>query len=88
VALDDTLAHEVALEAEARGEQAVMAAELRQAIATLPSVQREVLTLVKLHDAPLSDVAAATGRSVTALKVATHRGIASLRRKLLDRRAA
>jgi RNA polymerase sigma-70 factor (ECF subfamily) len=88
VALDEELAHEAALEAAAHGEQAVMEAELRQAIAALPSVQREVLTLVKLHDAPLADVAEATGRSVTALKVATHRGIASLRRRLVDRRAA
>jgi len=82
VVLDDTLAHEAALETRAEGEQAVLASELRQAIATLPPVQRAALTMAKLHDAPLADIAAATGRSVAALKVATHRGIAALRRRM------
>jgi RNA polymerase sigma-70 factor (ECF subfamily) len=88
VMLDDTLAHEGALEIRAEGEHAVMAAELRQAIAALPPVQRAALTMAKLHDAPLADIARATGRSVAALKVATHRGIASLRRRLGEAEAA
>jgi RNA polymerase sigma-70 factor (ECF subfamily) len=88
VVLDDTLAHEAALETRAEGERAVLATELRQAIAALPQVQRAALTMAKLHDAPLSDIAAATGRSVAALKVATHRGIAALRRRMGERAVA
>jgi RNA polymerase sigma-70 factor (ECF subfamily) len=88
VTLDDTLAHEAALETRAEGERAVMAGELRAAIAALPPVQRAVLTMAKLHDAPLADIARQTGRSVAALKVATHRGVATLRRRLLDHAAA
>ena len=55
---------------------------LRQAIASLPDGQRQAVELLKLQEMSLKDASAATGASVGALKVATHRAIASLRRAL------
>ncbi len=58
------------------------AAELRAAIASLPPGQRQALELLKLQEKSLLEAAAETGLSVTALKVATHRAIANLRRRM------
>ena len=55
---------------------------LREAIERLPSEQRQAVELLKLREMSLKEAAAATGRSVTALKVATHRAIKSLRAML------
>jgi RNA polymerase sigma-70 factor (ECF subfamily) len=55
---------------------------LRTAIDTLPRRQREAIELVKLRELSLKEAAVATGLSVGALKVATHRAIATLRRLL------
>lgn len=55
---------------------------LRDAIRTLPSGQREAIELLKLRELSLKEAAATTGVSVAALKVATHRAIAALRRML------
>jgi RNA polymerase sigma-70 factor (ECF subfamily) len=62
-------------------------AELRAAIANLPPDQRETIDLLKLGDLSLKEAASASGRSVAALKVATHRAMKRLR-KLLQRDAA
>jgi len=61
---------------------ATIDAALREAIERLPSEQRQAVELLKLREMSLKDAAALTGRSVAALKVATHRAIKSLRAAL------
>jgi RNA polymerase sigma-70 factor (ECF subfamily) len=63
-------------------EKGLAADELRAAIASLPPGQRQALELLKLQEKSLIEAAAETGLSVTALKVATHRAIASLRKRM------
>jgi RNA polymerase sigma-70 factor (ECF subfamily) len=53
---------------------------LTHAIQTLPAGQRQAIELLKLKELSLKEAASATGSSVSALKVATHRAMASLRR--------
>ena len=55
---------------------------LAQAIQALPPGQRQAVELLKLRELSLREASAATGMSVGALKIATHRAIASLRRML------
>jgi RNA polymerase sigma factor (sigma-70 family) len=55
---------------------------LEQAIRALPAGQRQAIELLKLQEMSLKEASAATGTSVAALKVATHRAIVSLRRIL------
>jgi len=45
----------------------------------LPPGQRQALELLKLKEMSLKEASAATGLSITALKVATHRALKSLR---------
>ena len=56
---------------------------LLQAIRGLPPGQRQAVELLKLQGMSLKDAAGATGSSISALKVATHRAMASLRRALV-----
>jgi RNA polymerase sigma-70 factor, ECF subfamily len=58
-------------------------AALHAAITALPPDQREAISLLKLKEMSLKEAAHASGRSVSALKVATHRAIKSLRKRLL-----
>jgi RNA polymerase sigma-70 factor (ECF subfamily) len=58
------------------------AAELAAAIEKLPPDQRQAIKLLKLKEMTLKEAALATGRSVAALKVATHRAINRLRQML------
>ena len=55
---------------------------LREAIDSLPPGQREAIRLLKLNEMSLKEAAAASGTSVAALKVATHRALKSLRKML------
>lgn len=55
---------------------------LAHAIRQLPESQRQAIELLKLREMSLKEAAAHTGSSVGALKVATHRAMASLRRAL------
>jgi RNA polymerase sigma-70 factor (ECF subfamily) len=55
---------------------------LESAIRQLPRGQREAIELVKLQELSLKEASKATGTSVGALKVATHRAVSALRRKL------
>ncbi len=55
---------------------------LQQALDALPEGQRRAITLLKLQEMTLKEAAAASGMSVALLKVATHRGIKALRRRL------
>ena len=57
-------------------------AALHAAIANLPPDQRQAISLLKLREMSLKEAALASGRTVSALKVATHRAIKSLRKLL------
>jgi RNA polymerase sigma-70 factor (ECF subfamily) len=57
-------------------------AALHRAIEQLPPDQRQAIRLLKLKEMSLKEAALATGRSVAALKVATHRAVKSLRKLL------
>jgi RNA polymerase sigma-70 factor (ECF subfamily) len=54
-------------------------AALREAIEKLPPEQRQAIKLLKLNEMSLKEAATASGRSIAALKVATHRAIKNLR---------
>jgi RNA polymerase sigma-70 factor (ECF subfamily) len=55
---------------------------LALAIRELPAGQRQAIELLKLQEMSLKEASAASGSSVSALKVATHRAMMSLRRIL------
>jgi len=55
---------------------------LKQAIGALPDGQRTAITLLKLQGLSLKEAASASGASVGALKVATHRAMSALRKRL------
>ena len=55
---------------------------LTQAVRALPAGQRQAIELLKLKDMSLKEASAATGLSIGALKLATHRAMATLRRTL------
>jgi RNA polymerase sigma-70 factor (ECF subfamily) len=55
---------------------------LKDAIADLPTGQRSAIEMLKLREMSLKEAAAASGTSVGALKVATHRAMDALRRRL------
>lgn len=57
-------------------------AALAQAIDRLSPDQRQTITMLKLNEMSLKEAAAASGRSIAALKVATHRALKSLHRIL------
>jgi len=56
--------------------------QLRAAIARLPFGQRQAVRLLKLEEMSLREAAAASGMSVAALKVAMHRALKNLRKRL------
>lgn len=56
--------------------------EIAAAIDRLPSRQREAVRLTKIEGLSLKEASAASGMSVAALKVATHRAVQRLRRFL------
>ena len=58
---------------------------LHEAIEDLPTGQRRAIRLLKLQEMSLNEAAAASGMSVAALKLATHRAIKNLRKKLFGR---
>jgi len=53
---------------------------LRDAIERLPPGQRDAIRMLKLQEMSLKEAAAASGMSVAALKVATHRALKNLRK--------
>ncbi len=55
---------------------------LREAIEALPPGQRQAVTLVKIKEMSLKEAAAASGMSITSLKVSTHRALNNLRKIL------
>lgn len=66
-------------------EERVDARLVRDAIEQLPVGQRDALRMLKLEEMSLQEAAAASGTSVAALKVATHRAIKRLRELFLTR---
>jgi RNA polymerase sigma-70 factor (ECF subfamily) len=58
---------------------------LHRAIQELPSGQREAIEMLKLREMSLKEASEASGITIGALKVATHRAMNSLR-KLLEKR--
>jgi RNA polymerase sigma factor (sigma-70 family) len=58
------------------------AAALHAAVRALPDGQRQAIELLKLKELSLKEAAETSGISVGALKVATHRAMATLRRTL------
>jgi len=56
------------------------AAALHEAVRALPEGQRQAIELLKLKELSLKEAADVSGTSVGALKVATHRAMATLRR--------
>jgi RNA polymerase sigma-70 factor (ECF subfamily) len=58
------------------------AAKLRDAVQDLPQSQRTALGLTKLQDLTLQEASARSGMSIGAIKVATHRAMQTLRRRL------
>jgi RNA polymerase sigma-70 factor (ECF subfamily) len=63
-------------------EESGRAKDLRAAIADLSASQREAIEHIALADKSLAEAAAATGKSVGALKVNFHRALKALRQKL------
>lgn len=55
---------------------------LREAVRSLPEGQRRAIELLKLKELSLREAATITGASESALKVATHRALKTLRKKL------
>jgi len=77
-ALDD--AAEMGAEGEA--EERLAARELRDAVGELPQSQRTALQLTKIEQLSLQEASHRSGMSVGALKVATHRALQALRKRL------
>jgi RNA polymerase sigma-70 factor (ECF subfamily) len=61
-------------------EEAADASMLRDAVEHLPARQRDAIRMLKLEEMSLKEAAAASGMSIAALKVATHRALKNLRR--------
>ena len=79
--------HETFATAPANSEVAGLEAEeLARALERLPPGQRQALELLKLKEMSLKEASAATGLSITALKVATHRALKSLRLAMQGKR--
>jgi RNA polymerase sigma-70 factor (ECF subfamily) len=62
------------------------AAALHEAVRALPEQQRQAIELLKLKELSLKEAAAVSGTSIGALKVATHRAMATLRMTLAKKR--
>lgn len=65
--------------------QPVMSRALALAVASLPRVQREVVSLLKFEDLSVREVADRLGMSESAVKTTAHRGYARLRSKVKGR---
>ena len=59
---------------------------LKLAIGSLPAGQRSAIEMLKLREMSLKEAAEASGSSISALKVATHRAMDSLRKKLIKKK--
>jgi RNA polymerase sigma-70 factor (ECF subfamily) len=57
---------------------------LHEAVAQLPESQRQAITMLKIEEKSLKEASAASGMSIAALKVSTHRAVKKLR-KILEK---
>jgi RNA polymerase sigma-70 factor, ECF subfamily len=82
--IEFTAAHETFTGDTANIDQEGMgdAAALHEAIAALPPEQQQAVRLIKLQEMSLHEAAQTSGKSISALKVAVHRAIKSLRKRL------
>ena len=64
-------------------EEGLDAQAVRDAVGRLPAVQRDAIRLIKLQEMSLRDASSVTGLSIAALKVATHRGLKTLRKLMV-----
>jgi len=80
-----TTEHETFSEPRANLEESTARHELEGAIDHLPPRQQQAIRLLKLKEMSLKEAAAASGKSITSLKVNTHRALKSLRKMLVDR---
>jgi RNA polymerase sigma-70 factor (ECF subfamily) len=76
--------HETVVESGANLEEEPDRIGLVAAINRLPSKQQQAISLLKLREMSLKEAATASGMSIAALKVATHRAVKNLRRMLID----
>ncbi len=75
--------HETFAEPETNFHEAASNARaLRDAVLHLPLAQRQAIELLKLREMSLKEASLASGTSIAALKVATHRALKSLRKIL------
>ena len=81
--LDDVAETSDALVTNSDQHMGLEADALRAAIARLPDGQRRAIEMTKLQEMSLQEAATASGMSVAALKVATHRGMQALRRMIM-----
>ncbi len=79
--VQETFAQETFVESQANNdlEQLRAAEEVRDLVRLLPARQREAMEAVKLKEMSLAEASVATGQSIGALKVNTHRAIKALR---------
>ena len=77
--------HETLAVTEANyAEGSIDAFAVHDAVQRLPPGQREAIKLMKLQEMSLRQAAEVSGMSIAALKVATHRGLAKLRKLLTE----
>jgi len=81
-AIDDVPETSGALTTNSDQDRRLDAEALRAAIMRLPDGQRRAIEMTKLRELSLEEASAMSGMSVVALKVATHRGLQSLRKLL------
>jgi RNA polymerase sigma-70 factor (ECF subfamily) len=74
------------VEAKEEGGELGDAAALHDAVRALPEQQRQAIELLKLKELSLKEAAQVSGTSIGALKVATHRAMATLRLTFAKRR--
>lgn len=74
------LAHETLAADDAPAGDSLDHRALRAGLAALPERQRQAVVMLKLRELSLHQASAVTGQSIGALKVATHRAMAALRR--------
>jgi len=81
ISLDD-VGHETFADPDANRDKdkAEASASIRRWLAQLPPGQRQAVELLKLREMSLAEAAVASGQTVGALKVATHRAMITLRK--------
>ena len=77
-----TAEHEIYADPRPNAEEGAERHRLEAAVGRLPPGQQQAIRLLKLNELSLKEASAASGLSIAALKVATHRALKSLRELL------